>query len=88
MGTHTKGLWMTYFLAQVPLIVTERATLALLKRQGIVVPNVARIVATLAVQNDLGHRFFWAAVVGPLADQVVGNIAATLQATVAALQGS
>lgn len=87
MGTTTGGIWLSYFLVQVPLIVAERVGLALLKRQGAILSNWTRIAITIGVQNQLGHWLFWPVVVGPLADQVIGNIAGVMGDAAAAIRG-
>lgn len=73
-GHTTGGIWMCYFMAQVPLIIAERVLLAALRSAGIMLPNPFRILITLACQNQLGHWFFWPPIKGPVADQVIGNI--------------
>lgn len=73
-GTHTRGLWLAYFLAQPPLIAAERVALAALKRRGVLLPNGLRIALTVGTQVVLGHWLFWSPVAGEVAGQVIGNI--------------
>lgn len=59
-GSHTPHfLWLGYFMSQVPLLIVERAMLGALRRAGVEVPNLLRILATLSIQCLLGHIFFW-----------------------------
>ncbi len=85
MGTTTGGLWMLYFLSQAPGLVAERAGLAVLKGQGIMLPNLVRIVITIGVQTAIGNTLWWPVAMGPLADQMMNNIKAGAQDAAAPL---
>ena len=67
------------------MIVAERVVLALLKRQGIVVPELVRIAVTIALCNQLGHWFFWPPVTGEVSTTVIKNVAATARGAAAAV---
>lgn len=41
-GHTTGGVWLSFFLVQVPLIVFERLVLAALKRRGVILPDWLR----------------------------------------------
>ncbi|KAL4446748.1 hypothetical protein ABPG77_007992 [Micractinium sp. CCAP 211/92] len=58
-GHTTHGVWLSFFLSQVPLTVFERLALAALKRRGIILPDWLRALATISLLLPTAYLLFW-----------------------------
>lgn len=85
-GHTTGGVWLSFFLVQVPLIVFERLVLAALKRRGVILPDWLRALATMILLLPYAYLLFWRPCerVG-LTDSTVANVKAALLGAARAL---
>ena len=58
-GHTTGGVWLSFFLAQVPLIACERLVLAALQRRGVPLPRPVRIAYTISTECMVVWYLFW-----------------------------
>ncbi|KAL4856101.1 Alanine--tRNA ligase [Chlorella vulgaris] len=59
-GKTTGGVWLAFFLLQVPVIVSERLLLAVLNRRGILLPSWLRASTTCMLIVGTAQHLFWA----------------------------
>jgi len=74
-GRTTGGIWLSFFLIQVPFIAGERLLLSALKRRGTHLPGWLRNLATALVIVASGQFLFWPpAKQWGVVDSSVGNV--------------
>lgn len=59
VGHTTYGVWLTFFLAQVPLQIAERIVFSWLRTRGMKVPNLLRIIYAVSTETVVVWAFFW-----------------------------
>lgn len=58
-GRTSGGLWLSYFLAQVPVVAVERTVLSMLRRWGIVVPQPLMVLYGVVFECAASAKLFW-----------------------------
>ncbi|KAL4425431.1 hypothetical protein ABPG75_009447 [Micractinium tetrahymenae] len=87
-GRTTGGVWLCFFLAQVPLIFGERVVLAALRRRGIRLPGWLRNIATALLLVATGQLLFWPpAIEHGVVSALVGNTQTGILQLAAAVRG-
>ena len=81
-GHTTRGVWLSFFLAQAPIIVAERLALSALKRRGILLPDWLRVCVSMLLVVATAQHLFWAPCKKHgVADSVVNNVHRGIQGT-------
>lgn len=83
-GHTTGGVWMCFFLSQVPLQMGERVVLRWLKKRGVQLPTWLRIAYVWVVGTAVGWLFFWRPVVS---DGVMDDAITSVKGTLTVLAG-
>ena len=85
-GHTTGGVWLSFFLAQAPLIIAERLCYGALKRRGVLLPDWLRTAITVVLVVGTGQHLFWQPTKRyGVAASTIANVQAGMQAALARL---
>jgi hypothetical protein len=79
-------VWLSFFLAQVPLIIAERLAYGALKRRGVLLPDWLRTAMTVVLVVVTGQHLFWQPTKRyGVAAATIANVQSGMQAALARL---
>ena len=87
-GHTSGGVWMSYFLVQIPIMVLERMVLKYLEKHRVELPLLLMMVYTVGVETVASCHLFWAPVEkAGVVDRVINSVDVSYAALMEFIQG-